>query len=105
MIYHIKFDKYIAAKNGTKCEVIGRFFKSLQDSFELFGFADILDQSLDIYQSVCQEDQKIDFEDLLQLECALHHGCDTFLTEDRGVHKLDVGIKVVGLEDVLGDRG
>ena len=93
--------EYIASKNGTSCEIIGRFFMALEENFELYGFADILHDSLDVYQDACKRQMKLDFEDLLQLQCAVHHGCTTFITQDKGIHKLDVNIEICSLETVL----
>lgn len=93
--------EYIASKNGTKCEIIWRFFNGLKKNFELYGFADILSESLLIYKESCQNQKKIDFEDLLQLQCAIKNGCDLFITEDKGIHKHSYGIEVVGLDGFL----
>jgi len=93
--------EYIASKNGTPCETIGRFFTALDANFELYGFADILSESLIIYAEACEHKEKIDFEDLLQLQCAMHNGCTTFITEDKGIHKLDVPIEICFLESIL----
>jgi predicted nucleic acid-binding protein len=93
--------EYIASKNGTSCEVIGRFFISLEENFELYGFTDILHDSLNIYKNACIQKQKIDFEDLLQLQCAIKNGCTTFITQDKGIHKLETSIDICSLESVL----
>ena len=93
--------EYIASKNGTPCETIGRFFTALDANFELYGFADILSKSVTIYAEACEHKEKIDFEDLLQLQCAMHHGCTTFITQDKGIHKLDVPIEICSLESIL----
>jgi predicted nucleic acid-binding protein len=93
--------EYIANKNGTSCETIGRFFTALEANFELYGFADILQKSLKIYGDACKQQEKIDFEDLLQLQCAMHHGCTTFITQDKGIHKLETKIEICSLESVL----
>ncbi len=93
--------EYIASKNGTSCETIGRFFTALDENFELYGFADILSESLTLYAEACKNKGKIDFEDLLQLQCAMHHRCTTFITQDKGIHKLDVPIEICSLESVL----
>ncbi len=93
--------EYIASKNGTGCETLSRFFDGLKANFELCSFTDSLDVSLKIYQKACANNEKIDFEDLLQIQCAIKHGCDVFVTEDKGIHKRSYGIEVVGLEDVL----
>ena len=92
--------EYIASKNGTNCNVIWKFFNSLKNNFELYNFSNILDDSLEIYHQACNEHQKIDFEDLLQLQCAIKNTCDTFITQDKGIHKLDVGIEVLKLSDI-----
>jgi len=81
--------------------VIWKFFTALQENFELYGFADILKSSLDIYKNACLSSAKIDFEDLLQLQCAIKNGCDVFITEDKGIKKNSFGIKVISLDDVL----
>ena len=93
--------EYIVSKNGTPCETIGRFFTALDANFELYGFADILSKSVTIYAEACTHKEKIDFEDLLQLQCAMHHGCTTFITQDKGIHKLDVPIEICSLESIL----
>jgi len=93
--------EYIANKNGTSCETIGRFFMALEKNFELYGFADILHDSLDIYKHACEKQNKLDFEDLLQIQCAVHHGCTTFITQDKGIHKLKLDIEICSLETVL----
>jgi len=93
--------EYIASKNGTSCETIGRFFTALDANFELYGFADILSKSVTIYAEACTHKEKIDFEDLLQLQCAMHHGCTTFITQDKGIHTLDVPIEICSLESIL----
>lgn len=93
--------EYIASKNGTSCEVIERFFSSLEENFELYGFADVLQRSLEVYRDACMQKEKIDFEDLLQLQCAVKNGCTTFITQDKGIHKLETSIEVCSLESVL----
>ena len=93
--------EYIASKNGTSCETIGRFFTALEANFELYGFANILHDSLKIYSAACEKQEKIDFEDLLQLQCAIKNGCTTFITQDKGIHKLDVEIQICSLENIL----
>ena len=93
--------EYIASKNGTSCEILWEFFDALQENFELYGFADILDNSLMIYKEACFNKEKIDFEDLLQLQCAIKNGCDVFITEDKGIHKRNYGINVINLNEIL----
>ena len=93
--------EYIASKNGTSCETLSRFFDGLKENFELYGFSDILESSLIVYKEACLKKEKIDFEDLLQVQCAIKNGCDVFITEDKGIHKRSYGIEVVGLDDVL----
>jgi len=60
-----------------------------------------LSKSVTIYAEACTHKEKIDFEDLLQLQCAMHHGCTTFITQDKGIHKLDVPIEICSLESIL----
>jgi len=96
--------EYIASKNGTKCEVIWKFFAALQENFELYGFTNILEVSLGIYKDACLNKSKIDFEDLLQLQCAIKNRCDVFITEDKGIKKTNYGIKVINLNDVLKEQ-
>jgi len=93
--------EYIATKNGTNCEMVWRFFDSLKENFELYSFGEILDESLMIYKEACLDKEKIDFEDLLQLQCAIKNKCTTFITEDRGIRKKSYGIDIVGLDDIL----
>ena len=50
--------EYIANKNGTPCETIGRFFTALEENFELYGFADILHDTLDIYKHACKKTEQ-----------------------------------------------
>lgn len=91
--------EYIASKNGTDCEVVWKFFDSLQQNFELYNFSEILGRSLEIYRHACKNKKKLDFEDLLQLESAIENGCQVFLTEDKGIGKLDLDIEVLTLSD------
>jgi len=93
--------EYIASKNGTDCRTISQFFKGLRENFELYGFADILERSLIIYDQACKQNDKIDFEDLLQLQCAIDQKCDVFITEDKGIHSLENAINIVGLDDMV----
>jgi len=93
--------EYIASKNGTSCDVLSRFFDGLKENFELYGFADILESSLIIYRKACLDKKKIDFEDLLQVQCAIKNRCDVFITEDKGIHKSNYEIEIIGLDDVL----
>ncbi len=93
--------EYIASKNGTKCEIIWRFFDSLNSNFEIYHFSDILNESLEIYHQYCKENRKIDFEDLLQLKCAIKQNCQAFITEDKGIKKMDVNIEIFNLNDFL----
>lgn len=93
--------EYIASKNGIECLKVWDFFKNLQKYFEILNFSDILDVSLEHYKKQCESKVKLDFEDLLQLECAMAYGCDIFITEDKGMAKLDVDIKVMNLKDFL----
>ncbi len=96
--------EYIALKNGTDCKAISDFFDNLYKNFELYSFEKILHKSLAIYKKACLDNIKIDFEDLLQLESAIENNCTAFITEDRGIHKLDVEIKVLLLDDILGSK-
>jgi len=93
--------EYIANKHGTSCETIGQFFISMQENFEIYSFADILSDSLDIYRQVCKENKKIDFEDLLQLQCAINNSCTAFITQDRGIQLQDLGIDIFSLDDMI----
>ena len=93
--------EYIASKNKTDCEVIWKFFDTLKNNFEIYSFSDILDATLDIFKEACIKEEKIDFEDLLQIQCAIKNRCDVFITEDKGVHKSSYGIKVIKLDDIL----
>ena len=91
--------EYIASKNGIECMKVWEFFKNLQMHFKILHFSDILDVALENYKRECENNRKLDFEDLLQLECAMAYGCDIFLTEDKGIAQLDVDIKVMSLND------
>ena len=93
--------KYIASKNKTDCKVIWSFFDSLRKNFELYSFSNILEESLVIYHDSCLKQEKIDFEDLLQLQCAIKNGCDIFITENKMIHKNNFEIKVVDLNTIL----
>jgi len=93
--------EYIATKNGTNCKVVSDFFENLYKNFELYSFKNILEESLSIYKNGCIEKRKIDFEDLLQLQTAIDNKCTAFLTEDKGIHKLDVDIEVLSLDDLF----
>ena len=84
---------------GVCSEVVWKFFNSLKQNFELYNFSEILDESLKIYHHACKNKKKIDFEDLLQLESAIKNGCQVFLTEDKGIGKLEVAIEVLTLSD------
>jgi len=91
--------EYIASKNGIECMKVWEFFKNLQMHFEILNFSDILDSALVEYKKQCEAKKKLDFEDLLQLECAMASGYDVFLTEDKGMAKLNVDIKIMSLDD------
>lgn len=91
--------EYIATKNGTPCKTIGNFFKAMNENFELYGFADILDNGLAAYNDLCKQSKKIDFENLLQLECAIYHKCNLFLTEDKDIYSDK--IQILGLQDIV----
>ncbi len=91
--------EYIASKNGTDCEVVWKFFNSLNQNFELYNFSEILKESLEIYHHACKNKEKIDLEDLLQLQSAIKNGCHVFLTEDKEIGKLDLDIEVLTLSD------
>jgi len=93
--------EYIASKNGIECMNVWEFFKTLQVHFEILNFSTILDGALERYKEQCEAKIKLDFEDLLQLECAMASNCDVFLTEDKGIHKLNVDIKIMCLDDFL----
>ena len=58
-------------------------------------------ESLSIYKNACIEKRKVDFEDLLQLQTAIDNKCTAFLTEDKGIRKLDVDIEVLSLDDLF----
>lgn len=93
--------EYIASKNGTPCKTIAQFFTALEKNFELYGFAEILHQSLEIYNEACLNGNKIDFEDLLQLQCAIYNGCNAFITQDKRIHTLDLNIEVCSLDTLF----
>ena len=91
--------EYIASKNKTDCKIIWKFFNSLHENFEIYNFSDILDDSLNIYKKYCESGIMIDFEDLLQVNCAVKNGCDTFITEDKELLKNDFNINIKCLKD------
>ena len=93
--------EYIASKNGTPCETLVQFFDGLQAHFALYSFTESLQKSFLYYKEACNKGEKIDFEDLLQVQCAIYYGCDVFLTEDKGIHRDAYEIDVISLDDVL----
>ncbi len=93
--------EYIAVKNKTPCDIVVKFFSSFKSNFEISNFTDILDEALILYSKACEDGKKIDFEDILQLECAIYHGCDAFVTEDKNILKNVKDIKIYSLDDFL----
>ncbi len=93
--------EYIASRNKISCIVVYQFFQKLTTTFELYHFTDILKESLEIYNQKCKQQEKIDFEDLLQLKCAIKNSCDAFLTEDKSIKKMGQSIKILGLNDII----
>jgi predicted nucleic-acid-binding protein len=82
-------------------KMIGKFFTALETNFEIYHFSDILHYSLEIYNQACTQNKKIDFEDLLQLQCTIKNGCTMFITQDKGIHKLNVqDMKICSLDTV-----
>jgi predicted nucleic acid-binding protein len=93
--------EYIASRNKIPCKVVNDFFQRLYQTFELYTFTEVLSSSLEIYSQYCLKKKKIDFEDLLQIQCAIFHNCDAFLTEDKQIPKMGLNIEVLNLEDTL----
>jgi len=91
--------EYVAKKNKVSCEKIAKFFEMIQNNFHILNFSHIIKDGTSLYVEHCQNGQKIDFEDALQLLCAINDNCDIFITEDKGIAKLDVNIKVMNLKD------
>ena len=95
--------EYIANKNGTDCKIIGNFFNNLTRHFEIVNFSSILDDALTIYKDACENNIKIDFEDVLQIESAIKHICTAFLTEDKGIIQnahFNANIELLRLNDL-----
>jgi len=92
--------EYIATKNKISCEKIYSFFYKLEKNFEIYNFSKILEKSLEIYYKSCQNGNKLDFEDLLQIQCAIKNSCDVFLTEDRELSKMGFDIEILSLSEV-----
>ena len=90
--------EYIASKNKTDCKVISDFFMALTSNFEIYSFSEVLEESLLLYKDACFKNTKIDFEDLLQLQTAIKHNCNYFITEDRGILE-NKKIKILCLDD------
>ena len=65
------------------------------------GSVHILNESLELYRQACIINLKVDFEDLLQLQCAVKNGCAAFITEDKGIHLLDTKIEIYSLESFI----
>ncbi len=93
--------EYIASKNGTDCKVIWEFFTALSENFEIYNFNVIFTEVVEEYGKKCQKGKRVDFEDLLQIRCAIKNGCDAFLTEDGELLKGNFGVKVLCLENFL----
>ncbi len=91
--------EYIASKNKTDCKDIWQFFKNLTESFEIYSFKNILNDSLNIYYRACLEKNKIDFEDLLQLQCAIKNNSTAFITEDKQIHKIKIDMEILCLDN------
>ena len=91
--------EYIATKHDTPCHKTAAFFLGLQESFELYGFGEILEKSLVIYQHSCIEKHNLDFEDLLQSQCAIVSECDLIVTNDKKF--VEGKVKHISLEEAL----
>lgn len=93
--------EYIAAKNGTDCTEIVRFFEQLHHYFGIHNFTPVREPAIALYKKQCQDGKKSDFEDLLQILCAQHHGYTSFWTEDRKLQALDCQLTIVDTTQLL----
>ena len=89
--------EYIASRQKIPCERTAAFFGMLQEEFDILNFTSVLPKVLPIYAHKCKQGEPKDFEDLMQLHCAMEAGCDTFLTEDQGIAEEAWDIRVVTL--------
>jgi len=93
--------EYIASRHKIPCRKTAAFFGMLQEGFEIRNFTSILPKALPIYTQKCKQGAKIDFEDFMQLHCAVDAGCDVFLTEDKGIDDQEWDIRIAGLEEFV----
>jgi predicted nucleic acid-binding protein len=91
--------EYIATRHRIPCEKTAAFFEMLYTQFEILSFAPILAEALPTYTRMCRSGEAVDFEDFMQLRCAVAAGCDAFLTEDMGI-VAEQDIQIIRLKDV-----
>jgi len=89
--------EYIATRQHIPCQKISAFFAMLRREFEIRNFTSVLSKALPVYAQKCDKGEKVDFEDLLQLYCALDAGCEVFLTEDKGIDGSNWDMQIVSL--------
>jgi len=91
--------EYIATRHRIPCAKTAAFFEMLHTQFQILSFTPILAEALPTYTRMCRSSETVDFEDFMQLRCAVAAGCDAFLTEDMGI-EAEQDIRIVRLKDV-----
>lgn len=80
---------YIAKKNIPRKKLLA-FFEMILDKIIIVSFQrEVVKKSI----RLCQKNNKLDFEDVLQAVCAEKYDCDTIITNDKKFPKLKIPVK------------
>jgi len=80
---------YVVKKDVARKRILS-FFEMIDDEFSVFNFKKgIIKKSI----KLCQENNKFDFEDVLQAVCAEKHKCDMIITNDKKFPVLKTPVK------------
>lgn len=80
---------YVVKKDVARKRILS-FFEMIDDEFSVFNFKKgIIKKSI----KLCQKNDKLDFEDILQSVCAGSNNCDIIITNDKKFPAIKVPIK------------
>jgi len=95
---------YYICQKKFNCQNMTNAFVFLKENFVILEFSqDVIQSAIKRYEELCTEGKEGDFEDLLQISCAIAGGCALFVSEDKNLKGLELGIKVLSCDEFLGD--
>lgn len=95
---------YYICQKKFDCQDMTKMLLFLMENFVILEFSqDVIESAIKRYEELCTEGKEGDFEDLLQISCAIAGGCSLLVSEDKKIKGLELGTKILSCDEFLGN--